>query len=180
MSAAYPAPSVISNARLRPPSASSAESLVLVGLILQVIGGVILLGAIAWLTGFSILNPFPYWWAAVSAALGVGVVVLVFLYLAYTLSYLRIRGGEFEAAQTPTLVIGILSLFAGVLPGIFYLIGYVKLGDAVREQSSSTTPSGYSPSGTAMAPMVACRGCGRVHPFGAYAFCPACGQKLGN
>ena len=67
----------------------------------------------------------------------------------------------------------------GLLPGILYLVGYVKLGDAVREQAGSApAPGGYAavPLGTGQ---IACRNCGRVHPFGAYTYCPVCGQKLG-
>ncbi len=180
MSAAYPTPSAgYSAVRLRPPSAQGAETLVLVGLILQVIGGVIVLAGIVWFFGFSVLFPYPWAWAAVAAAVGVGILVVVFLYYAYTLSYLRIQRGEYSAALGPTLVLGILSLFVGLLPGILYLVGYVKLGDAIREQAGSAPASG----GYAAAPLgtgqIACRNCGRVHPFGAYAYCPVCGQKLG-
>lgn len=179
MSAGYATPPVTSlpASRYRPPSASSAESLVLVALILQVIGGVLLLGGIAYLFGFSILYPFPFAWAAVTAAASVGVVVVVFLYLAYTLSYQRIQRGEYQDAQTPTLVIGILSLFAGILPGIFYILGYVKLGDAIREQGGY----GYGypvPAPPAALASIACKSCGRASPVGQFAFCPGCGQRL--
>ena len=181
MSAAYPTPSAPwSAARPRPPSAQTAETLVLVALILQVIGGAFLFLGIAFLLGLSIVHPFAYAAAAVGAVLGVGAVVVVFLYLAYTLAYERIQRGEYEAARTPTLVIGILSLFAGILPGVFYLLGYVKLGDALQEQQRFAAPGGPGAAypGGPGAPQVACRGCGRVHPLGAFAYCPACGQKL--
>jgi hypothetical protein len=180
MSAGYPAPTtVFPTPRLRPPSANSAETLVLLALILQVIGGVILIGAIAWLFGFTILYPFPYAWVAVTASVAVGVLVLVFLYFAYTLSYQRIQRGDYAGAQTPTLVIGILSLFAGILPGIFYLVAYVKLGNAIREQGRYVPGYGTPPPAAPATPLLACRGCGRVYPLGQFAFCPSCGQKLG-
>lgn len=180
MSAGYPTPSVtFPTARARPPSASTAETLVLIALILQVIGGAVLLGGIAWLFGFSILYPFPYAWAAVLAAAAVAVIVIAFLYYAYTLSYQRIQRGDYAGAQTPTLVIGILSLFAGIFPGIFYLIGYVKLGDALREQQGYAPGYGGPTGLPGPATQVACRGCGRVYPLGPFAYCPACGQKLG-
>lgn len=163
----------------RAPSARTAETLVLVALLLQVVGGMFVLGGIAWLFGFSILFPFPYSWAALIAAGGVAVVVVVFLYFAYTLAYLRIRNDDLEGAQTPTLLFGILSLFVGILPGIFYLIGYVKLGDAIRERQ--TPPGTVAPGATpAPAAQIACRGCSRVYPLGAFTFCPNCGQKLGS
>lgn len=181
MSVSYPSPTVsFPAARVRPPSAGTAETLVLIALILQVIGGIVLFGSVAWLLGYSVVYPFDYAWAAVTAALGVAVVVGVFLYFAYTASYQRIQRGDYAGAQTPTLVIGILSLFAGILPGIFYLIGYVKLGDALREQQGYGP--GYAaapPTAVGVTPQLACKGCGRVYPVGAFGFCPNCGQKLG-
>lgn len=180
MSVGYPRPpAAFPNAPARPPSAGTAESLVLVALVLQVIGGVIVLALLGWLFGFSLLYPFPYAWAAVLGGAAVAVLVVAFLYFAYTLSYRRIRRGELAAAESPTLVIGILSLFFGVLPGIFYLIGYLKLGDAVREQQQA---SAQLAAGTGTGPLaqIACRSCGRVYGVGFFGFCPNCGQKLGS
>lgn len=185
MSLGYPAAGVsYPVARGRPPSASTAETLVLVALILQIIGGIILLAAMGVLFGFSILHPYAYAWVAVTAAVAIGVVVVVFLYFAYTLSYLRIRRDEYQAAETPTLVLGIFSLFLGVLPGIFYLIGYVKLADAIREQQGPIPPPYAVGYGMLPPPppyaQVACKGCGRVYAVGQFGFCPNCGQKMGT
>jgi hypothetical protein len=180
MSVGYPAPvASLPTARARPPSAGSAETFVLVALVLQVIGGVILVGGIAWLFGFSILYPYPYAWVAVTASVVVGAVVLALLYFAYAFSYQRIQRGDYLGAQAPTLVLGILSLFAGIIPGIFYLLGYVKLGDAIREQQGYAPGYGILPSATLSSALVACKGCGRVYPLGQFSFCPGCGQKLG-
>jgi hypothetical protein len=185
MSVAYPPPPVGYPApRLRPASGSSAETLVFAALILQVIGGVILFGAILYLFGYAAYHPFPFAWVALIAAAIVGGVAVLFLYLAYEYSYLRIQRGEYQQAQAPTLVLGILSLFLGLIPGILYLIGYVKLGDAVREQQ---TPPGFFAPGPGFAaptspslPQIACRGCGRISFVGQFPYCPFCGQKLGN
>jgi hypothetical protein len=180
MSAEYSAPrTVFPTPGLRPPSAVSAETLVLVALILQVIGGAILIGVIAWLFSFAALYPFPVAWVAVTVCVAVGVLVLVFLYFAYTLSYRRIQRGDYLGAQTPTLAIGILSLFAGILPGIFYLVGYMKLGEAIRERRGQVPSYGTPPPVTAATLHVACKGCGRVYTLGQFAFCPRCGLKLG-
>lgn len=180
MSASYSTPGLTFPAAApRPASASTAETLVLIALILQVIGGVILFAAFAALIGLSLVHPFQYAWLAATTVAIVAAVVVVFLYFAYTLSYDRIRRGDYAGAQTPTLVIGILSIFAGVLPGIFYLIGYAKLGDAIREQQAMTPGYGFPAASAPAATLVACKGCGRVYPIGAYAFCPSCGQKLG-
>jgi hypothetical protein len=160
---------------VRSPSGQTASTLVLVGLVLQVIGGLFLLGGIAFLFGFSLLHPYPFWGAALAGGAGVAAIVIVFLYCAYTYAYQPIQRGDYARAQGPTLVLGILSLFLGVIPGIFYLIAYVKLGDAVREGAGYGwgSPAGYA------APSIACVGCGRISPAGAFAFCPGCGRKLG-
>ncbi len=153
MPAAYPtATAAYAIPRARPPSASTAESLVLAGLILQIIGAVgmgILMGA---LMGFTMMAPYPYWWAGISAAVAIVAVALVFLYLAYEYSYLRIQRGEYIGAQTPTLVIGIVSLFFGLIPGILYLIAYAKLGDALREQMMPPTWYPYAPPAVPLPP----------------------------
>jgi hypothetical protein len=176
MSAGYPSPTaVFPTPRLRPPSAGSAETLVLIALILQVIGGVLVVGGILFLFGWAAYHPFPFAWLAVLVGAVVAGLVILFLYFAYTLSYRRIQQGDYAGAQTPTLVIGILSIFVGVIPGILYLVGYSKLSDAIREQQ---TPMGYPAPGMAPSSQTACRGCGRVYYTGQFPFCPNCGQKL--
>jgi hypothetical protein len=184
MAAAYPTPpSPYQTPHLRPASAGSAETLVLVALILQVIGAVFLIGAILFLFGFAAFHPFAFAWLVVLIAAIVGGVALLFLYFAYEYSYLRIQHGDYAGAQAPTLVIGILSLFLGVIPGILYLVGYVKLADAIREQQATPFPYGpaYGLPSVAVPSVshVACRGCGRVYVVGQFPFCPNCGQKMG-
>jgi hypothetical protein len=167
--------------RPRPPSAATAETLVLVALILQAIGGVILLGVLAWALGFSVLYPIPLplpiAWVGVGLTVGVGAVVVVFLYFAYHLAYVRIRQNEYVAAQTPCLVFGVLSLAAGILPGIFYLIAYVKLGDAVREQFSSVPSSWFTHPQAAIPDRLTCRQCGHDGPLAEFVTCPQCGVR---
>lgn len=178
MSAGYPSPTtVFATPRLRPPSAGSAETLVLVALILQIIGGALLIGGILFLFGWAAYHPFPFAWLAVTVAGVIGGVAILFLYLAYTLSYRRIQLGDYAGAQTPTLVIGILSIFLGLIPGILYLVGYSKLSDAIREQQ---TPAPYLAPGGVPYSQTACRACGRVFTTGQFSFCPNCGQKLGQ
>jgi hypothetical protein len=177
MAAGYPSPTtVFPTPRLRPPSAGSAETLVLIALIMQIIGAVFLIGGILFLFGWAAYHPFPFAWLALLVAGVVGGVAILFLYFAYTLSYRRIRQGDYPGAQTPTLVIGILSIFLGLIPGILYLVGYSKLSDAIREQQVPTPYPGQV--GTVYS-QTACRGCGRVYYTGQFPFCPNCGQKLG-
>lgn len=181
MSAGYPTPGVVLPvSRPRAPSAASAQTLVLVAWILQAIAVAIFLGGIGFLVVYSALYPYPYAALAVTGAVGLAVLLGAFLYLAYALSYVRIRDGHLAEAQTATLVIGILSLFAGVLPGVLYIIGYVKISDALREESSGLllgAPAVYGfppPPG----PTLTCPGCGRIYAVGSVAFCPACGRKM--
>ncbi len=184
MSVAYPTPGGAYTAvRNRPPSAGTAESLVLAALVLQVIGAAVLIIGLSVALGVSVVTPFAYSWVVAIVAVVIGGIALLFLYLAYEYSYRRIKAGEYEAAQTATLLIGILSLFVGIVPGILYIVGYAKLGDAVREQRSMFVPP---PAGVAAGTLasgagtqVACRGCGRVYLVGQFPFCPNCGQKIG-
>lgn len=182
MSAGYPTPTaVFPTPKLRPPSAGSAETLVLIALVLQIIGGVLLIGGILFLFGWAAYHPFPFAGLALLVATIVVAVAVLFLYLAYTRSYQRIQRGDYVGAQTPTLVIGILSIFLGLIPGILYLVGYSKLSDAIREQQAPAvflTPMGYPAPAGAAASQTACRGCGRVYYTGQFPFCPNCGQKL--
>jgi hypothetical protein len=183
MAASYPTAGVAyAPAPFRPASGSSASSLVLAAIIVQFVGAGLLLLAISWFFGFSILNPYPYAWVALIGVATVAAVVVLFLGFAYYFSYRRIERGDYAGAQAPTLVLGILSILTfNVISGILYLIGYAKLGDAIREQrplppSPYTAPYGGAPA----ASFVACRACGRVFPLGWYGFCPNCGQKLGS
>jgi hypothetical protein len=176
MSAGYPSPTtVLTPPRARPASAGSAETLVLIALILQMIGAVVLISGILFLLGWAAYHPFPFAWLVVLVAGTVGGLAIVFLCCAYLYSYERIRRGDYEGARNPTLVIGILSIFLGLIPGILYLVGYSKLSDAIREQQYPGVPGG--PYGFAYS-QTACRGCGRVYATGQFPFCPNCGQKL--
>jgi hypothetical protein len=178
-----PVPASYSAAPNRPPSAGSAETLVLVALILQVLGAVIVIALLLLLFGVTAYHLLRVAWVVALVAGVVGAISLLFLFCAYEYSYLRIQRGQYQEAQAPTLVIGILSLFLGLIPGVLYLVGYLKLGDAVREQQIA--PLNYGPAfgfptpPGASAPMVACRQCLRVYVVGRFPFCPNCGQKLG-
>ncbi|MGP8158233.1 MAG: hypothetical protein ACLPWO_01275 [Thermoplasmata archaeon] len=179
-----PAPALYLTPPNRPPSAGTAETLVLVALILQVIGAVIVIGLLVLLFGFTAYHFLRVAWVVGLVAGVIGAIALLFLGCAYQYSYVRIQRGQYQEAQAPTLVIGILSLFLGLIPGILYLVGYVKLGDAVREQqmppSNYGTAYGFAPPPGAAVPMVACRQCQRVYYVGQFPFCPNCGQKLGS
>lgn len=123
-----------------PPSGSTAKTLILVGLILQLVFGLI------FLIGFGVV-------AAVSATVGVfpifalvwiifGALGFIWLFLVWIFSYKPVSQGQYEQARTPTLVFAILSLVTlGIISFVLYLIAYIKLGDAIRE--AQTPPAGY-------------------------------------
>jgi hypothetical protein len=126
-----------------PPSAGTAKTLILVGLILEAL--FVLIGIV-----IGVLTLLVFFIGAVYlvlAALG-----LVWLILIWLLSYNPIREGRYEAARTPTLIFAILSIITlfSLLPGILYLVAYIKLGDAVREQQMP--PQGYGGAPPMMAP----------------------------
>lgn len=143
------------------PSGQTAKTLILVGLILQALGVLILLGI-----GFLLLIVFIGLFFLAAAFLG-----LIWLILVYLFSYRPTQEANYESARTPTLVFTILSfLTLSLIPAILYLIAYVKLGDAVREVTSPT-PS-QAPPGTTR--MQVCLKCGSVRE-GTGAFCQHCG-----
>jgi hypothetical protein len=133
-------------------SGEVAESLILVGLILQVITFLVALGIgfyfliIPW----SVLN-IP--WLG-DLVLFLAFLTLIWLILVYTFSYARTVHGDYEGASTPTLVFAIVSLISGaILSGILYIVAYVKLVDAADENETrrarprpSTVPPVVSPS----------------------------------
>lgn len=179
MSAVYPTPPTAwSGARPTPPSAGTASSLVLVALILQAIAASILVVGGLFAIALSVPSLGVWTGVAVIGTLAIGVAAFAFLYIAYEYSYVRIQRQQFMEARIPTLVIGIISLFFGVIPGILYLVGYAKISDAVREQQQSLVgPYGLAAPLPAP-PTTTCPGCGRASAMPGVAYCPYCGRKL--
>lgn len=146
-------------------SGETAGTLILIGLILQIVGVVILTLVGAFLLFLPFLGLI---------VLAFGIVGIVWVVLVYLYSYERTRAGDYEGARTPTLVFAILSLITfGLISGILYLVAYVKLGDAVSE--AAVPPGGWSPP-----PIAGTRFCGRCgQPNGApAAYCTRCGAAL--
>jgi hypothetical protein len=154
--------------RVRPPSAGTAETLVLVALIFQILGTAFTLFVGLLFLPVLLISPFPGTpvIAAVFAAIaGIGILLLV---LGYAYSYRRIQAADYAGARTPTMVLGIVTLFIGVIPGILYLIAYSKLGDALHEMAWPQMGPfpGYG-GGTSFAPV--------ANPM-AHPMCPRCGM----
>jgi len=190
----------------RPLTASggTAKTLILVGLIFELIFALIYLfgvGLLSLLTvTAAIAGANPAVLLVSGLFIGLGLIGFIILYLIYALSYRRTRNGEYQEARTPTLIFAILTLVTlNFIAGILYLVAYVKLGDAVREQAQQigfTSPmspaSSYNPSApaspaTAPAPGVAptpnpapyCSKCGKpttwVAQYQRY-YCYRCSQ----
>ncbi|MCI4330609.1 MAG: hypothetical protein L3K19_02025 [Thermoplasmata archaeon] len=127
-----------------PPSAGTAKTLIVIALVLQFIGSIVLL-----LVAFFLGSLFAVAGLRGLGALfiGLGFAVLFVAILAYHFCYRPVAEGRYADARTPTLVLGIISLFAGgLLLGILYLIAWDKLGDALREQQLPMIPQmGYIP-----------------------------------
>ena len=134
----------------RPPSAGTAQTLILLGLVFQLIFFLVffvlgILGILAYLAAVSALGGTYSGFAVVGAVFYLigAVLSAVLLYVAYFWTYRRVVEGHYEEARTPALILGILELFfGGVITGILYLIGWIKLGDAVNEMRQ---PQGYAP-----------------------------------
>lgn len=161
----------------RNPSGETAKLLILIGLILDAIGV-----AILFLVG-AIFVAFPILGGVLLAFAAIGVIWII---LVWIFSYERTRAGDYEGARTPTLVFAILSLIIlALIPGILWIIAYVKLGDAAREATPVTaawsTPTPAPPPPPSPAPLPSeryCSHCGRSNPPGG-AFCQGCGAPLG-
>ncbi len=161
-----------------PASGGTARTLILVGLILDIIAEVILLGV-----GIALLI-VPIFGALLLLFALIG---FVWIALVWVYSYSRAREGDYEGARTPTLVFAILSMITlALIPGILFLIAYVKLGDAQREQAQAPTAAAWGAppplpplaGGPPAARSGVCSRCGRTNPPGG-AFCQGCGAPLG-
>jgi hypothetical protein len=159
-----------------PPSASTAKTLIFVGLILQLIFALLFLFVFG--ISAAILASFGVFPVVAIFYIAAGVLGFIWLFLIWMFSYKPVREGRYEAAKTPTLVFAILSLISlGIISGILYLIAYIKLGDAVREQQMP--PPGY-PGGVPMAAPSAVPAAAAPAPppvaAPAAVMCPRCGK----
>jgi len=155
-------------------AAETAETLILVGLILDIIAEVILL-----FVGLVLLIA-PVFGGIVLAFALIG---FVWIALVWAYSYSRVKSGDYEGARSPTLVFAILSLITlAIIPGILFLIAYLKLGDALEAEGAPShawgpTPTPPLPAAPATAAARYCTHCGRANPTTAV-FCEGCGAPL--
>ena len=164
----YPYGPMAPHGRMKTHSGETAGTLVLVGLILEIVGTTIV-GLL-----LALFLPFFFFGLTFLGALAFGIVATIVgiaalvIFAGYEFSYRRISVGDYEGARTPTLVLGILLIFLALISGILYLIAYAKLGDAINEQRwpGMMYPPGYG--GAAAYPM----GYGAAAPT----MCPRCGH----
>lgn len=157
----------------RSHAGDTAETLILIGLILDIILEVVLL----FVGLFFLIVP-----VIGGVLLALAVIGFVWVALVWGFSYSRVKAGDYEGARTPTLVFAILSLLTlGIIPGILFLIAYLKLGDALDEEAYAPAwaPAPFPPVPAAPAsPPRFCAHCGRAAKPGA-TFCESCGAPLG-
>ncbi len=160
-----------------------AKSYVLIGLIFYILGAAAFtlsyLGSSLFMGGFigpGMMSGYmtPYFPSVFP------IIQIVFTVWAWmTLS--NINAGKYRDAQTASLILGIFGLvFAWLIGGIFFLLAYGKLGDAIRYQHLSTAAAG-PPSPAATTPPaetgVFCPKCGKPSSEDAV-YCKNCGQRL--
>jgi hypothetical protein len=148
------------------PAAQSAKILILIGLILQVVETSVLLA----FGFFVIVIPIFAFFVFPFALIGILWLVVVYLF-----SYRRTSDGNYEGAQAPTLVFGILSLLTfSIVSGILYLIAYGELGTAVHQ---AYRPPGFWGAPPSNPGARYCGRCGQMNPP-YHSFCGTCGTQL--
>ena len=139
--------------------ASTAKTLALVAIILQVVFFVI--GIFEVIALIALLSFRPSVTASTGATVTgqvapIGGIVIIYLVLSfalligivwialdYFLIYKRLREEKVREAKTPTLVLGIIQLiFGGLIPGILLIVAYVKIKDSLNRQDFPEPHSG--------------------------------------
>ena len=79
-----------------------------------------------------------------SGDLVMGIIALVLFLLLKNMLFDVIDQGKFKEASERMLIFGILGLFAGVLPGILILLGYVRVQEVFQPQYQQYHPQNAS------------------------------------
>jgi len=148
---------------VRPPEVWAAHEYAVIGSIFFFVFTVLPLLAISLLfiaDSSLILSYIAFWTGLVIPSawifpmiMGVGVfaiiIILVFIG-AYLTTVKRIDDGLYEAAKTPCLIMGILGLLVGlIVPGIFYMLAYTKLGEVILRYGPVASRTVLTPAGVA-------------------------------
>ncbi|MFQ5837156.1 MAG: hypothetical protein ACE5HJ_00035 [Thermoplasmata archaeon] len=108
----------------------SAKAMTLVALVFEAI----IFAASTLVGGTLIILVFPVWpalplWSQLLIVSG-WIILALLLFLTYHLVYRELLRGMVSRATAPALILGILELFVGVIPGIFLIIAYFKSNNA--------------------------------------------------
>jgi len=108
----------------------------------------LVLSYIAFLTG--IVIPAA-WILPIMMGAGIFAIIIVLIFIgAYLTTVKRIDDGLYEAAKTPCLIMGILGLLVGLMvPGIFYMLAYTKLGEVMLRYGPVASRTVLTPAGVA-------------------------------
>jgi len=103
---------------------------------------------IAFLTG--IVIP-AVWVLPIMMGAGIFAIIIVLIFIgAYLTTVKRIDDGLYEAAKTPCLIMGILGLLISlIVPGIFYMLAYTKLGEVILRYGPVASRTVLTPVGVA-------------------------------
>jgi len=91
------------------------------------------------------------WMLPIVMGAGIFAIVIILVFIgAYLTTAKRIDDGLYEAAKTPCLVMGILGLLVGlIVPGIFYMLAYTKLGEVILRYGPVASRTVLTPAGVA-------------------------------
>jgi len=91
------------------------------------------------------------WMLPIVMGAGIIAVVIILVFIgAYLTTVKRIDDGLYEAAKTPCLIMGILGLLVGlIVPGIFYMLAYTKLGEVILRYGPVASRTVLTPAGVA-------------------------------
>jgi uncharacterized protein YacL len=91
------------------------------------------------------------WVLPIMMAAGIFAIIIILIFIgAYLTTVKRIDDGLYEAAKTPCLIMGILGLLVGlIVPGIFYMLAYTKLGEVILRYGPVASRTVLTPAGVA-------------------------------
>jgi len=91
------------------------------------------------------------WMLPIVMGAGIFAIVIILVFIgAYLTTVKRIDDGLYEAAKTPCLIMGILGLLVGlIVPGIFYMLAYTKLGEVILRYGPVASRTVLTPAGVA-------------------------------
>lgn len=93
----------------------------------------------------------PEWILPLTMAFGIFSIIVILIFIgAYLTTVKRIDDGLYEAAKTPCLIMGIIGLLVGlIVPGIFYMMAYTKLGEVILRYGPVASRTVLTPAGLA-------------------------------